>query len=510
MGHDFNLAVMTELLHNPEEKILDDLDSLRRAGLIIERDGCYQFAHELMRQVIYEELGADRRRLWHRRVGEALETLYPEELDALAGELAGHFEQARFWEKAITYAMRAGARAARSYGYGEAQKFYGRAMAFFEAIQRERSLSNRQQRLCLELCRGYLSRDVFPTIYDVRRSSDEVRGVITKMIATAQALGDLGALCEAHQHRARLELACGQPQAAQEAMQHALTVAQQAQDPAVLADVLQGVASLRARCGEYYQAVQDFQRYIEALARGESDSRRLGYAWNDLALVQRACGDFAHAQESLARASEHFHKANDLWGQAAVTENLGCILRDLGDHERAESLLERALALNEATGDQRGVGFSLVDLGVLRNDQGRYDEALEHFNRIVAMLEQPGMVGFEIEAFSEKARAHWGRGELALALECSTRAMARLEEHKGIIEQAYRFYFTHARVLERTGQAAQARRFLELAYTRLQRIAEQIPDESLRKSLLEDVPTNRQIIRAWEAAQRPRRRSASR
>ncbi|MCS7275139.1 MAG: AAA family ATPase [Candidatus Bipolaricaulota bacterium] len=501
IGRGFPLAVIRESLHKPEEKILDDLDTLKGAGLIVERAGHYQFAHELMRQVVYEELSADRRRLWHRRVGEALETLYPEELDALAGELTHHFERAQLWEKAIAYAMRGGAHAVRSYAYGEAQKFYSKAVAFFEALQRERALSARQQRLRLELCRCYLGREVFPTIYDVRRAADDVRRVITQMIVTAHALHDLGALCEAYQHQARLELACGQPKTAQEAMQQALAVAQRAQDPAVLADVLQGVASLRARCGEYYQATQDFQRYIEALAPLD-DPRRLGYAWNDLALVQRACGDFAHARESLAKANELFQHTNDLWGQAAVANNLGVILRDLGQYAEAESLLERALALNRATGDQRGVGFSLVDLGVLRNDQGRYDEALEYLHRVIALLEQPGMLGFEIEAFSEKARAHLGRGELALALEASTRAMTRLEEHKGIVEQAHRFYFTHARVLERVGQAAEARRFLELAYARLRQIAEQIPDESLRTSLLEDVPVHREIVRAWEKAQR--------
>lgn len=503
IGHDFPLAVMREILHKPEEKILDDLDVLKRAGLIVEREGRYQFAHELMRQVVYEELGADRRRLWHRRVGETLETLYPEELDTLAGELTQHFERAQLWEKAIAYAMRGGAHAVRSYAYGEAQKFYSKAFAFFEALQRERVLSARQQRLRLEVCRRYLSREVFPTIYDVRRAADGVRRVIAQMIATAHALKDLGTLCEAYQHWARLELACGQPKIAQEAMQQALAVAQQAQDPAVLTDVLQGVASLRARCGEYYQATQDFQRYIEALAPLD-DPRRLGYAWNELALAQRACGDFAQAQKSLDRANELFQRVNDLWGQAAVANNRGVILRDLGRYAEAESLLERALALNHTTGDQRGVAFSLVDLGVLRNDQGRYDEALEYLHRVVALVEQPGMLGFEIEAFSEKARAHLGRGELALALEASTRAMTRLEEHKGIIEQAYRFYFTHARVLERVGQAAEARHFLELAYARLRQIAEQIPEERLRKSLLEDVPVNREIVRAWEAAQRAR------
>jgi len=94
------------------------------------------------------------------------------------------------------------------------------------------------------------------------------------------------------------------------------------------------------------------------------------------------------------------------------------------------------------------------------------------------------MKGLAIEAFSEKARAHLGRGEIGLARECSTRAMELLEAHGGVIEQPYRFYFTHARVLEQSGQGDAARHYLERAWAQLQRVAQQIPDENLREHFL--------------------------
>jgi tetratricopeptide (TPR) repeat protein len=500
LGPTFTLAIIKEILPQPEEKILDHLDRLCQAGLITERAGRYQFHHELARQIIYENLSTDRKKLWHKKVGQVLEGLYPEHVDELAGELAEHFARAQLWEKAIKYAMRAGARATQSYAYGAAQKFYAKAIELFDALEREKPLSTQWQRTRLELYRRYLSREVFPTIYDLRNSSEQIQNVIAQMIATAQKLNDLEALCEAHQHQARVELAWGRLQAAQESMQRALSVARRTQHPAVIADALQGVASLRARCGEYQQAVQDFQRYVDALIP-LGDARRLGYALNDLALAQRACGEFAQAQQSLARADEQFRKMSDLWGQAAVSDNMGCILRDLGRYAEAQSYLERALELNRATGDQRGIGCSLVDLGVLRNDQGDYDGALEYLDRVVELLDQPGMKGLAIEAFSEKARAHLGRGEIGLARECSTRAMELLEAHGGVIEQPYRFYFMHARVLEQSGQGDAARHYLERAWAQLQRVAQQIPDENLREHFLKGVPTNRQIVQAWAAAQ---------
>lgn len=73
----------------------------------------------------------DRQRLGHRKIGQALETLYPERLDELSGELARHFEQAGALKRALEYAERAGSRAQPSY-------------AFTKALQLAQKLGDRQ------------------------------------------------------------------------------------------------------------------------------------------------------------------------------------------------------------------------------------------------------------------------------------------------------------------------------------------------------------------------------
>ncbi len=112
-GRTFELPILKEILRQSEETLLDRLDELRCVGLIVEQEGRYHFYHELVRQVVYEELSADRKKLWHRHIGETLERLYPDRLDEFSGELARHFERAQRWDKAITYALRAGQRAQR-------------------------------------------------------------------------------------------------------------------------------------------------------------------------------------------------------------------------------------------------------------------------------------------------------------------------------------------------------------------------------------------------------------
>jgi hypothetical protein len=50
----------------------------------------------------------------------------------------------------------------------------------------------------------------------------------------------------------------------------------------------------------------------------------------------------------------------------------------------------------------------------------------------------------------------------------------------------------------RNGQRAEAKDYLHRANERVRLVAEQTDDPELRRSWLEDVPTNREIIARWE------------
>jgi eukaryotic-like serine/threonine-protein kinase len=75
----------------------------------------------------------DRKRL-HQSVGEALEQLYPQQLDELAATLAYHFEKAEQLEKAVHYLTRAGNQASEGFANTEALAFYQSAIAQAEQV----------------------------------------------------------------------------------------------------------------------------------------------------------------------------------------------------------------------------------------------------------------------------------------------------------------------------------------------------------------------------------------
>ena len=496
-GRSFTLPTLKESLHQPEEALLDRLDDLRSLGLIVEHEGRYQFSHELVRQVVYDELSTDRKRLGHKKIAEALEKLYLDRLDEISGELAQHCERAQLWEKALIYMLRAARRAQRAYAYSEALALAERALALFPKIQARSAARLRKTKL--ELLDCYT--DLFPTIYDIKPSLEKLCAAIVEMIALAQELREKALLCQAYQKRAWIELAADQREAAQQALKEALEISQKLPDRSITARVLYNIGDIHAQLGEYSQALRCFQRTGELWA-SLGDGHRQAHALKNSAIIQLLLGEYAQAQENLERALSFLQAAADLRGQAAVLNNLGLVFCDLGQWERAHECYERAYALMSEVGDRRGLGVILLNWGTLQIEQGRYREALNYLDRVLRMLGEAGLKGLEVGTLSEKGRAHLGLGELNLALDCSTRAMQVLEAQHGMITQAQRFYFTHYQILQAHGRTAEANKYLQKAHDEVYRIANQITDEALRASFLKNVPINQQILYAWARRER--------
>ena len=124
VGQEFSVAVVDRVVGDA----LDALDEAASAQLLTEvGHGNYAFAHALVRDTIYEGLGAARRARLHRRVGEALEALGDDDLEALAY----HFSEAAAdgqAAKAADYALAAGRAAVKRVGYEEAAAHYRRGL----------------------------------------------------------------------------------------------------------------------------------------------------------------------------------------------------------------------------------------------------------------------------------------------------------------------------------------------------------------------------------------------
>jgi tetratricopeptide (TPR) repeat protein len=88
----------------------------------------YSFSNPLTQEAAYGTILLKRRRSFHRRVGEAMETLFPDRLGELGPQLAYHFREGRDFERALGYYRQAGDTAYRLYANAEAVTQYGLAL----------------------------------------------------------------------------------------------------------------------------------------------------------------------------------------------------------------------------------------------------------------------------------------------------------------------------------------------------------------------------------------------
>jgi DNA-binding SARP family transcriptional activator len=130
LGREFDLAALEGVSEVSGEQLLDVLDEGARERVVTDvpdQPGRMRFAHVLIRDTLYDELTPGRRIQLHRRVGDALEELYADNLEPHLAELAHHFyESARpaVADKALAYGRRAAERSLSMLAYEEAARLY--------------------------------------------------------------------------------------------------------------------------------------------------------------------------------------------------------------------------------------------------------------------------------------------------------------------------------------------------------------------------------------------------
>ena len=148
IGPTFDDVLVWRASGRSEEEIADALDELvarqivREIQLPATRQSAverYAFTHDKLQEETCHQLSAARRRLLHRRVGEALLSLDPNAVTALAH----HFEQAQSWMHAATYALRAGQAARRVFAHGEARTHFERTLLLLQCA--EKNLRTRKE-----------------------------------------------------------------------------------------------------------------------------------------------------------------------------------------------------------------------------------------------------------------------------------------------------------------------------------------------------------------------------
>jgi predicted ATPase len=220
---------------------LDRRHRLVRAQGIQRIDGQrlshYRFRHILFQRYLYNSLDEVERAHLHEAVGNSLEALYEDQMEAMAttaataavaGQLAWHYQEAGIAEKAIRYLLQAGKRAVQLSAYQEGMAHLTRGLELFMDLPdpgaEEQRLERAEQELALQLALGTAWTGLRYTHPERQKAYRRARELCQQLGETSQLCLVLGRLSTLHfmraEHQTALELA-----------EEALSLAQGVKDP---------------------------------------------------------------------------------------------------------------------------------------------------------------------------------------------------------------------------------------------------------------------------------------
>jgi DNA-binding SARP family transcriptional activator len=180
LGREFAIGTLAHATRSAPAEVLDLLDEAIDEGVVAQVPSTahrLRFTHVLIRDALYDQLGASRRRRLHRDLGEALEELYAADREPHLAELAQHFFAAGPEgdpARAFDYARRAGDRAVGLLAFEEAGRLYSLALRVLDGTAGD----HRAERGATLLSLGYahlragdqpLAREVFLAAADIAR-----------------------------------------------------------------------------------------------------------------------------------------------------------------------------------------------------------------------------------------------------------------------------------------------------------------------------------------------------
>jgi predicted ATPase/predicted Ser/Thr protein kinase len=253
--------------------------------------------------------------------------------------------------------------------------------------------------------------------------------------------------------------------------------------------------------GDYAGALAFLEAQL-AKAASSKDEVTLAFVNFSRAAVLADLGQYAAALDAAQAGLPIIERHLSRYIQVIAMALIGRWQAELGNWAQARSTLEAALARAEQAGTTVEIVEPLVQwarAAWLNGEQAELRAGLAHAQRAIALAT-------EINNNTALAYGSVTAALLCLALnqsdEALTHSVKALEVIKAAPDPSYQmeiFFFTHSRALRAAGREAEADDYLRKAHARVMLVASKIADEALRRSWLENVRLNREMLEEWAA-----------
>ena len=343
---------------HPVADVKAHLDALLSAGFL-ERSASNEqddeeeliFHHALVQDVAYARLLRRDRRALHLRVAEVAEELYGANDDTI-DLLARHLHLAEAGEKAITYLIRAGRRAARLFANDEALIHLQHAADISKTNpEHDRYLDD----ILLEIA----------ALQELRGNYEEALVLYGEVRSRSNSPSAWKGVAASHRNRSEYAKAL-------DTIEEALS---QDFPSGGLPDLYLEKGWILSREGKYSEALQALQEGLMTAGKRKDDV--VGQIHLQITRATSVLGEMNEALKHALAGVMIFESSNDLKGFVTAMRILGDTYRQSDLYDDAAEALRRGLSLARKTGNAEEVGGCLINLGLVEMSRQASEAAID-------------------------------------------------------------------------------------------------------------------------------------
>ncbi|HNX36770.1 MAG TPA: adenylate/guanylate cyclase domain-containing protein [Candidatus Cloacimonadota bacterium] len=373
IGQEFFVDILREVEKRLDEQINIDntLDVLESQSLILKMLGfeysTYFFKHITTREVAYQTLLHENRKMLHKLTAEAIEGIFQNRLSEFYYTLGDHYFRAEINDKAVHYLLLSAESSAKIYNNQQALDLYSKALSL-----EEDELAKLRIRFRIA--------DINFLIGNWKDSLDEVRTIHEGLLdheddhLLFEVLRFLG-ISAVYAHDMEKSLDC---------FTEGLKLAETLGDPVIL-------CIANGNMGNWYQISKIRDKALEyhkislQLATDNHDAQRRAKTLSNLGLLYLDQKDYDNAElnfnQSLDISIEHRY----LKEESIALGNLGYTKMLRNDYSAAMELLGQKLQLAEKMNDKLELIKVLGNIGNVHSEQKNYLSAVECYRKILEL-----------------------------------------------------------------------------------------------------------------------------
>lgn len=384
-GVQIELEVLERAWEGTSEELFAHLSDLIAQGILTDHQGRYEFSHDKYREAIYRALEEPRRIWLHRRLAQALESVYADPT-AVGARLAEHYERGGQPQKALGCILKTVEICRKRYRVEEGLQLIDQGLSLLKSLQDRLPQLNEK---------AFLLYEARAELYLHTGRLSEAHAALERLSSIAER--DPRWLAQVYLLQAQCSEDQDQPEESLRNAKQALEIYERVQDQ-------HGRAKSLYQLARAYYWLRDYSRAIEIahqacqLAEELKDTALLAQILNVLGSAYSEMRKYERALEALNNALKFSSEARDLKTESDLLNDLAAIYWELSDFQNSLSLFHRALALSREIGDRLGTGMILTSLGSSLTNLCQHDEALK-------VLREAHEIFVELENPVESARA---------------------------------------------------------------------------------------------------------